>query len=120
MNTLGEYHSYGISGLEITESGGLLSGNKSKELRANLILSVFMVQYLHMKTTILIATILLSATVYASSQMTRVETTDVYGAFQDSNNIKVYKFKDGDITCYGQVYKSTSGIISSQALSCVK
>lgn len=73
-----------------------------------------------MKKTILISSILLSVSILAAGGIMRVDTTEIYGSFQDENKIKTYKFKDGDIICYGQIYKSQTGIISSQALSCVK
>lgn len=73
-----------------------------------------------MKKTILIALSIISVSIFAMSAFLRLDTTEIYGTFQDENKIKTYKFRDGDVTCYGQVYKSQAGIISSQALSCVK
>ncbi len=80
-----------------------------------------MVAYRYMKKTIL--TIILTATVsvFASQALSlRVDTTEIYGNFQDANLIKTYKFKDGAVTCYGQIFRSSANIISSQAISCVK
>jgi len=73
-----------------------------------------------MKKTIIIASLLLSVSILAAGGIMRVDTTEIYGSFQDENKIKTYKFTDGVITCYGQIYKSSTGVISSQALSCVK
>jgi hypothetical protein len=73
-----------------------------------------------MKKIIIISTLLISVGVLASSLFMRVDTTEIYGDFQDTNGIKTYKFNDGKVTCYGQIYKSSTGIISSQSLSCVK
>lgn len=73
-----------------------------------------------MKKIIIISAILVSTSILAASAFLRVDTTEIYGDFQDSNGIKTYKFNDGKVTCYGQIYKSSTGVISSQALSCVK
>ena len=71
-----------------------------------------------MKIIIIIGGLLISTTIFAAVAL-RVNTVELYGDFQDSNNIKSYKFKDGDITCYGSISK-VNNIVTSQSLSCIK
>lgn len=71
-----------------------------------------------MKKIIIIGGLLISVAIYAAEVM-RVDTTQIYGSFQDTNNLSTYKFTDGKITCYGSISKVGNNI-SSQALSCVK
>lgn len=73
-----------------------------------------------MKKIIILSALLVSGSIFAASSFLRVDTTEIYGSFQEANAIKTYKFKDGDVTCYGQIYKSVTGVVSSQSISCVK
>lgn len=72
-----------------------------------------------MKTIIIIGGLLISTVAIASALTLRVETTEIFGAFQSQNQLQTYKFKDGDVTCYGQVIKR-NGLAVSESLSCVK
>lgn len=71
-----------------------------------------------MKTIIIIGGLLISTAILAGIAF-RIDTTQIYGQFQDTNGISTYKFKDGDITCYGSISK-INGNVSTQAISCIK
>lgn len=62
---------------------------------------------------------LISTVAIAAALDLRVETTEIFGTFQSQNQLTTYKFKDGAITCYGQVIKR-NGLAVSESLSCIK
>ncbi len=74
-----------------------------------------------MKKIIIIGGLLISTAVFANSALNpiRVETVEIFGAYQSQNQLSTYKFTDGKVTCYGQVAKFNNTIVS-QSISCVK
>jgi hypothetical protein len=64
--------------------------------------------------------LLISTSIVASAIIDqRVDTIQIYGAFQSQNQLSTYKFVDDKVTCYGQVAK-LNNVVTSQSLSCVK
>jgi hypothetical protein len=84
-----------------------------------LVFFVYRIYNQHMKTIIIIGGLLISTVAIANTINQRVETVELFGAFQSQNQLSTYKFKDGNITCYGQVAKHNN-IVVSQSISCVK